>query len=161
MYCNVCDSAISIAVNYCINPNIKAFFLPRYTYTKVPDFLGTSLLSRLPDSLDHGKQKSLLLRLFDSRLYRSYNDNSTSRFLLSFKIIQIWLSPSGDKLKKLWENGNLGGGASSFLTSWKVRFCIWNSQPTTLDIGGRPSSTNSIRNLSIRIWERATTSLWN
>ena len=57
--------AISIAVNYCINPNVKGFFLPRYTFTKVPDFLGTSLISRLPDSLDHGKQKSLLLRLFD------------------------------------------------------------------------------------------------
>ena len=134
---------------------LKAF-LPRYTFTKVPDFLGTSLISRLPDSLDHGKQKSLLLRLFDHGFIGVITITPHSRFLLSSKIIQIWLSPSGDKLKKLWENGNLGGGLHPSLHPERSGLYLKQLTDHFLDTGGRPSSTVSIRN-----WERATSLLWN
>ena len=92
MYCNVCDSAISMAANYCINPNIKALFLPRYTYTKVPDFLGSCLISRLPDS-GVTENKSLLLRLTGSRLLPGFNEIPDSRFLLSTNLFLFRLSP--------------------------------------------------------------------
>ena len=42
---------MSVAANYCINPNIKALCSPQIYQHQVPDFLGSCLISRLPDSV--------------------------------------------------------------------------------------------------------------
>ena len=47
---------MSVAANYCINPNIKALCSPQIYQHQVPDFLGSCSISRLPDSGGHGKR---------------------------------------------------------------------------------------------------------